>query len=549
MNPSPTPTKGQSQKTLVITFLLAAVSISGICYMFLNNRSERKQNTAQPQTAHKQEATTPLKNGQPDAKVSKPSINAPSPKVENGRESLARLKSQLASGNRGEMPVGTVIKGKRARFLIDTPMSWPEAQQFCLDHGGYLAVLPTATDLWWLSSQLKPDQTVWLGAGTSGNKNWLWIDNTPWKQKIRGTRNAAYAVTDDTGVLAPHPPTEKHSFYIEWMMDASNNTSLEKQLKRCAASLSTNTPFFPAGTTSHGGHHYFLVYQATDWKTANQLANLAGGTLAVPSRPDENVWMLDFIASSLNENQTCWIGGIRIPNETWKWVTDEPWNLTNWSPGKPDGDETIAHGCAISPSRSWKDFPLSSTQTCFLIEWDNIPKNARIATNRSQGAILKKNKKATKVNVTQIRQKYATLARSLQTRYAKLFASNAQGYVQELRVFKRGLTKSQKEIYNNGIFKMGSGITNNRIPNNVPISGMPEKAVNILHTRLDKQRRLDGEFSNEIGKLKARYLKYLNSLLQTSKDKSLMINDDKIRQEIKNTSNQNHDFLTYILSQ
>lgn len=488
----------------------------------------RKNQAAADQTA----AARPPARQKPVAR-----LPDPEPKAETPRETLARLRPKLLRGERTEMPKGSFTRDGRTRMLITDPMAWHQAREFCEQHGGHLAVLPDPSDLQWLCSKLKSDQTVWLGAGSAGNNQWRWIDGTPWKQNIRRTSKASYVAVDDTGILMPQPASDRHIFFIEWLMDGTTPASLDNQLKRCAASLGAVQPEFPAGSVSYDNRRYLLIRQDVDWEAARAMAETGGGTLAVPSNADENIWLLGFITSQIQKGQACWIGGFRPAGKPWQWVTGEPWSFGKWAEGSPDEDaETIA-GCAVRPDEAWYDYAVDTPLSHFLIEW----------SKDGEGLERAKTSGAPEDRLTPVRRKCAELIKGIQKDFAKQFTTNIKGYEQELRVYLRGLPKSVAEAQTPGVAAMTSQYPENRIPANIPRENMPGQVLEILDSRLGKQTRIQTKFLAEVEALRVKYRSNLSNSLKELEQKGLKSRARRIQDELDSTAKDAQGFVDYIL--
>lgn len=532
---------------IIIIGLLAAIYIAweSLKVVRANRAAEQAEQTAK-QEAQKKENAEKKKaavNDKGDQKIVQKTtpvkpVTSPAPKIETPRETLARLRPQLLRGTRSEMPKGSITRAGRARMYIADEMTWHQARTFCEQHGGHLAVLPEPTDLQWLCTKLETDQTIWLGAGSAGGNQWQWIDGSAWKQEIRRTSKSSYVAVDDTSILDPQPATNKNSFYIEWMMDGTTPASLENQLKRCAASLGSDQPQFPAGSITYDNRHYLLVQLDSDWETARSLAKMGKGNLAVPSNADENFWMLGFVASSLQKDQACWIGGFRPSSKAWQWATGEPWTFGKWAEGAPNEDaETIA-GCAIQPTQSWDDYPIDTALSHFIIEW----------SKDGEGMKSVKTSGVPKDRLTPLRRKCATLIREIQKDHEKEFTRNIKGYEQELSVYRRGLPKGLAEAYTPGIVTMTSRYPGNRIPVDIPRANIPDKVLEILDSRIAKQHKINGKYISAIEDLREKYRKNLHKSLKDLESKGLKSRSRLIQNELDTTSDGAEGFVDHILS-
>jgi hypothetical protein len=150
------------------------------------------------------------------------------------------------------------------------------------------------------------------------------------------------------------------------------------------------------------GHYYKAV--GTDsslpWDDANQAAVAAGGHLVTITSQAEN----DFVAALVNDEkywfqnvwnrwQGPWIGAYQDPvpdvpggenaSANWRWVTDEPWDYTNWNEGEPNdagGEQDKAAFWGLrqvefgplpvwNDAQGWDEAPILPSG--YVIEWDS----------------------------------------------------------------------------------------------------------------------------------------------------------------------------------
>jgi hypothetical protein len=95
------------------------------------------------------------------------------------------------------------------------------------------------------------------------------------------------------------------------------------------------------------GHWYELVEQVVSWPEAEGLAESRSwqgnpGYLATITSAEENefIWN-ELVAGLYPPLGDPWLGGYQNPDESapadnWHWVTDEPWDFTNWAPWEPN---------------------------------------------------------------------------------------------------------------------------------------------------------------------------------------------------------------------
>lgn len=463
----------------------------------------------------------------------------PKPKPETPLESLVRLRSSLLTGKRDELPKKTIRSGDRARFYISTPMTWHAALRFCERHGGHLPIFSNSNTLLSFASNIEPNQSIWLGAGTAGNKNWCWIDGSPWKMEIRKTSKPFHVSVDDTGVLKPLSGENKLPFFIEWMMDGSTPGTLEKQLQRCALSLNSDTPTYPAGTATYSNRHYLLISFQSEWQTARSMAEASGGNLAVPSNRDESVWISNYLGSVLQKDQHCWIGGIHPAKKSWQWVTGEPWEFANWKQDTPDGDIEEQLACTINHQGQWDDFESDYRLDTFLIEWSNDHKghtSVKTQTNANTNQLAS------------LRQKCTKLVQGINKKYDTQFKRNISAYETDLRIYQRSLPKGLLESQSAKMAEMQSNYKNNRIPSNLSRKDMPAKLQEILDEKLEKQVRIEKSLETEIQGIQKKYRSALYDALKELKNKGQASRAMKVQEEIDNTDVDYEKFSQYIIS-
>jgi len=123
------------------------------------------------------------------------------------------------------------------------------------------------------------------------------------------------------------------------------------------------------------GHWYQTVTPSNSltWKQAENFCGTIGAHLAtVPSAEEDT-----FVHHVVGETEV-YLGAFQPssscePSCDWKWVTDEPWNYTNWSPGEPNNSRGNAEQDCLRtyPDGSWDDarneypYPFA-----MAVEWD-----------------------------------------------------------------------------------------------------------------------------------------------------------------------------------
>jgi hypothetical protein len=145
------------------------------------------------------------------------------------------------------------------------------------------------------------------------------------------------------------------------------------------------------------GHSYELINSGPiDWTSANIAAIAMGGHLATIRSSAEN----DFAFSLVNDVNLWlpqhglqvsgpWLGGYRASadNLDWHWVTNEPFDYSNWEINQPDNGSPGVNGedalhffaYGFQPEPTWNDAPHETTVgLAYLVEWELAPEPAAL---------------------------------------------------------------------------------------------------------------------------------------------------------------------------
>jgi len=278
---------------------------------------------------------TPLPKPKPEPKP----VIEPEPEPEkiavneSPLDSLRRLKSDLHVGNFTELPIGTVRTDRAAYFLYEPRLSWAEAHAMADSFGASLATAKTTEQLAFLRDSLQLRSTVWIGASDSGIEGkWYWVDGSSVDPKLwtRGTAAddpRSLSAKEDFAGLSAHSlqgftGVSPRSAIFEWRLDRSRAAALEAQLTRTAATLlEKGTPIFPAPAFEFGGSRYLIIEKKATHAEATQLAENAGGHLAVLSSPEESEFLTSLLSNKFKDGNDCWFGSRRPSAGSLPWET------------------------------------------------------------------------------------------------------------------------------------------------------------------------------------------------------------------------------------
>ena len=132
----------------------------------------------------------------------------------------------------------------------------------------------------------------------------------------------------------------------------------------------------------HEGHSYFLSNTKVTPAVAHANALVTGGHLATANDLGENQFIAGFIADRI------WIGFTdRDVEGTWKWITSEPVNYTNWAPYEPNNagneDWAVINWSGTNPD--WNDWTFGSV-AYYAIEFDGGTLPAQLISGLPSGS-------------------------------------------------------------------------------------------------------------------------------------------------------------------
>ncbi len=103
------------------------------------------------------------------------------------------------------------------------------------------------------------------------------------------------------------------------------------------------------------------------WMDAKADAESRGGHLATITSASEKETISDSIGGI---NELMWIGATDEDTEgSWKWVTGETWDYTDWAAGEPNNAGNEDYAVAGWGGGSWNDLPHSSGISRYLMEY------------------------------------------------------------------------------------------------------------------------------------------------------------------------------------
>lgn len=461
----------------------------------------------------------------------------------NPLEKIARVKEALANGERPmAMMPDTIFKrdlGSRVIMFIDKKMSWDEADVWAMEYGGYIAVCRSKSDLTTFQKEIPEDAgEVWLGAGSSGNKGWCWVDGTLWNDdalKLKPTYDRNFVKLSKYGSASKAKGSKKLSFFIEWRADGSNPSELDQRLLRASDTLTDINPVYPPGTVTLGARNFCIIKSPVTYSEASLLAFAAGGHLIAISNSEEKYQVEGIISKYSKPGDTFWTSA-ENKNDIWGWQTGEKWTELTWTPSHPSDDKNaVILGGEIL---SIKDIPANTLADGFIIEWSEDKSRVKISdiselSNSGLGLVSLKKKARILVN----EQRAST---------EKKHASNVKKLWSDLETYLRGLpsnARSAEQIPINKIILAVRGKP--RIPKKLAGVGPSDRARDYTSYAVDKQARIEADYQKQIGFLRNGYIKQLQKMKESMDKKGQKSAVNTILNEVNRIGNSNEDFENY----
>ena len=125
----------------------------------------------------------------------------------------------------------------------------------------------------------------------------------------------------------------------------------------------------------YDGHTFKLFSVSKTWEEAEEFCEELGGHLPTSTSAEKNAFL-----TTLANGKRIWLGLTDKDEEgTWKWVTGEELNYTNWQNGEPNNAGGIEDYGELYASGYWNDMSPTATRT-FICEWDTLKKFGSIFT-------------------------------------------------------------------------------------------------------------------------------------------------------------------------
>lgn len=458
------------------------------------------------------------------------------------RELLAELKFGLYNGKRDRFPAGTEDRGLSHYLVIQEPMTWTQAAYFAEQHGGFLASLPTQSDIDALARTINEDiRRVWIGGGASGRSGWAWISGDEWTHRNPDSSLGSCASMNRFGKIQARAKGEKNPFIIQWRKDGTNPGTLRAQLERLVPTLGSPSPAWPATSVTQDDRVFYLAEGDLCWAEADFLAVLAEGHLAVPSESMEQSFVNNYLKNTLRDGAATWLGGFR-PGEAWTWTTSEPWKRESWRSGAPSasGEATALRYVKNASGAGWENVdPMNSETQTFLIEWSGDSQHAQ------RNGSVSKSGKAMPLN--ELRSMARSLIGKQGKKGQKELQQNQQDLLGEVSRWLSLEPRATREQYQDLVSTLSASLNPSGVlPLIPPVDTLPAKATDLYGDALRRQSTLLVRHRKQLNSLCESYRKKLGKLKSQLKAKGQASLVAKADEELKGVGEDGETFRDHV---
>ena len=459
-----------------------------------------------------------------DADLTKPPPRE-EPKAETPLEALMRLRFDLAEGKRDELPAGSIRRGDSAFFVVPTPMTWAEAAWYAERFGGHLPTPGSSGDLTWLEQLAPSDESIWIGGGKSGRSAWTMIDGRVWGTTPAPRGTGLYVATGRLGLRTFDGKT-KLPFAIQWRLNGSNPAALASSLQAVRESLGDANPVYPPGTVAYDSRHFLYVARPVAWKDAAELAQLAGGHLAVVSHAAEAGHLAEYLNAQAADHGI-WLGGFR-GRDGWAWVSGEPWSKGYWAEGKEPDAANL--GLLVEPGKGWQGNDLQAVASGFVIEWSQDAARAGASPAVGMGEGIAGDSLAAKAK---------EMVTAADRKRLDGFIANAKAFAWDLDVWLRALSQNERNAWQPHVAGLKAMVRQSRVP-----GAMPEDSKVQLHPEMSriatqaatKQAAINSEFLAEVTRIRQAYQTRLRTEIQKAESAGDIERGRAMRKEFQNAA-------------
>ena len=280
------------------------------------------------------------------------------------------------------IPEGALHYGGNYYWVYEngTVASWKEAEEYCEEQGGHLAVITSdeLNDMLFAYVQSRGYKTAFFGYSDDRiDGNWRWVtDAQPSYTNWGKNEPNAAAIEEDCAMFSTEENNgtwndsqfgyEATEFICQWGDEGIHDEVIE--------------PRIPEDAFYYDGNAYYLFDNGINsWHAAQQYCKSLGGDLAVIQTEEENEQLFDYMVKSGYEKAFIGLSD-RESVGVWKWVSGKRSEFTDWGKNEdgshsPYNDRELAYYCRFNSDLEeghWDNSEFGDGSSAYICKWENV---------------------------------------------------------------------------------------------------------------------------------------------------------------------------------
>ena len=233
---------------------------------------------------------------------------------------------------------------------------------------GHLVTITSQSENDFVTDLIEDDTRTWIGLSDQVTEGtYEWVTGEPFDYS-----NWASGQPDNAG---------GNEHYIELLGSNGKWNDVPNDYRSVDSMI---LEFDPPALNPENGHYYtYITDNDISWSSARFAAekftyNGIKGHLATITSQSENDFINNFVLRSIADycnncdmHVTAWIGLTdKYSEESYKWVTGEPFSYSNWDSGEPNNSNNEDYVEFFANNGKWNDVPDKSDVYGYIVEYD-----------------------------------------------------------------------------------------------------------------------------------------------------------------------------------